>query len=260
MSTKKLKLTPKLSIKTKLNYSHNFDSKKRKIKEIKFLIFHYTGMKSEKGAIKRLTEVNSKVSCNYLIKKNGEVITMVPDLYSAWHAGKSSWKNYKSLNKSSIGIEITNPGHRNSYKKFSNFQIKSLIKLSTFLIKKYKIDLKYILGHSDISPERKKDPGEKFPWKYLAKKKIGYWHNLSENMLLQNRNLKTDTLQKKIFIKNLFKIGYPKKPSKNLKIGIEKYLKIITKAFQRRFRPDLINGKIDIECLIISQNLAKKLN
>ena len=260
MSTKQLKLTPKLSIKTKINYSPNFDNKKRTNKTIKFLIFHYTGMKSEKAAIKRLTDVKSKVSCNYLIKSNGEIITMVPDLYVAWHAGKSSWKNYKSLNKNSIGIEITNPGHRNGYKKFSNFQIISLIKLSTFLIKKYKIDLKYILGHSDIAPERKKDPGEKFPWKYLAKKKIGYWHNLNENMLFNNRNLKTNSLQKRIFIKNLFKIGYSKQTSKNLKIGVEKYLKIITKAFQRRFRQDLINGKIDRECLIISHNLAKKIN
>ena len=259
MSTKQLKLIPKLSIKTKLNYSPNFDKKKRTNKAIKFLIFHYTGMKSEKAAIKRLTDVKSEVSCNYLIKTNGEVITMVPDLYTAWHAGKSSWKNYKSLNKDSIGIEITNPGHGNSYKKFSNFQIISLIKLSTFLIKKYKINSKYILGHSDIAPERKKDPGEKFPWKYLAEKKIGYWHNLNKNMLLKNRNFKTNSLQKKIFIKNLFKIGYSKQKSKNLKIGVEKYLKIITKAFQRRFRPDLINGKIDKECLIISQNLVKKI-
>ena len=217
-------------------------------------------MKSEAAAIKRLTGVKSDVSCNYLIKRNGEIITMVPELYTAWHAGKSSWKNYKSLNKNSIGIEITNPGHRHGYKKFSNSQIISVIKLSKFLIKKFKIDLKYILGHSDIAPERKKDPGEKFPWKYLAKKKIGYWHSLNEIMLFKNRNLKTNILQKKIFIKNLFKIGYSKKPTKNYKSVKDKYLKIITKAFQRRFRPDLINGLIDRECLIISQNLAKKLN
>jgi len=251
---------PKLSLETKLNYSPNFDVKKRKNKEIKFLIFHYTGMKSEKAAIKKLTDINSKVSCNYLIKTNGEIVTMVPDLFIAWHAGKSSWKNYESLNRNSIGIEITNPGHSYGYKKFTNSQITSLIKLSKFLIKKYKIDLKYILGHSDIAPERKKDPGEKFPWKYLAKKKIGYWHKLSENMLFKNRNLKTNSLQKKIFIKNLFKIGYSKKTFKNLKPLTGKYLKIITKAFQRRFRPNLINGIIDIECLIISHNLAKKLN
>ena len=161
-----------MAYKISLNYSPNFNSKKRKKNQIKYLIFHYTGMKSENAAIKRLTDVKSNVSCNYLIKKNGDIINMVPDLYTAWHAGKSSWKNCKSLNKSSIGIEITNPGHSHGYKQFSNFQIISLIKLSKILIKKYKINLKNILGHSDIAPERKKDPGEKFPWKNLAKKML----------------------------------------------------------------------------------------
>jgi len=257
MSIKQPKLMPKLSIKTKLNYSPNFNIKKRKAKEIKFLIFHYTGMKSQKAAIKRLIDVKSKVSCNYLIKINGEIITMVPDLYISWHAGKSSWRNYKSLNKNSIGIEITNPGHSHGYRKFSNSQILSLIKLSKFLINKYKIDLKNILGHSDIAPDRKKDPGEKFPWKYLAQNNIGYWHNLNQNFLVKNRKLKTNNSQKKIFIKNLFKIGYSRKISKTLKINTEKYIKIITKSFQRRFRPHLINGIIDRECYEISQKLAK---
>ena len=168
-----------MAYKISLNYSPNFDSKKRRKNQIKFIIFHYTGMKSEKAAIKRLTDFKSEVSCNYFIKKNGEIITMVPDLYIAWHAGKSSWRKYHLLNKDSIGIEIANPGHRHGYKRFSNSQIKSLTKLSRSLIKKYKINLKNILGHSDIAPERKKDPGEKFPWEYLAKKNIGFWHNLN---------------------------------------------------------------------------------
>ena len=89
--------------------------------------------------------------------------------------GKSSWKNIKSLNKHSIGIEISNPGHEYGYKNFSKNQIKSLVKLSKFLIKKYKIKKNNILGHSDISPERKMDPGEKFPWEQLSKKNIGLW-------------------------------------------------------------------------------------
>ena len=106
---------------------------------------------------------------------------MVPDLYIAWHAGKSSWKNYNSLNKHSIGIEINNPGHQLNYKKYSSKQIKSLLSLSKYLIKKYNIKKKNILGHSDIAPNRKKDPGEKFPWKYLAKNKISFWHSLSDS-------------------------------------------------------------------------------
>jgi len=231
---------------------------KKKKRSNKISHFHYTGMKSENAAIKRLTDARSNVSCNYFIKKNGNIISMVRDLYTAWHAGKSSWKNYQSLNKNSIGIEITNPGHSHGYKEFSNFQIISLIKLSKLLIKKYKINLKNILGHSDIAPERKKDPGEKFPWNNLAKKNISFWHNLNKKLLFKNRKIKINNLQKKIFIKNLIKIGYPIKKTKQLKINSEKYLKLIIKAFQRRFRQELINGKIDQECLLISQNLVKK--
>ena len=103
--------------KTTLNYSPNFEIKKRKPDQIKFIIFHYTGMKKESEAIERLTSIKSKVSCHYLIKNNGEIVVMVPDLYEAWHAGVSSWKNFKSLNKNSIGIEISNPGHEYNYKK-----------------------------------------------------------------------------------------------------------------------------------------------
>ena len=149
-----------MSIKKIFYYSPNFDSKKRKINKIKFLIFHYTGMKKETDAIKKLTNIKSKVSSHYLIKNNGEILVLVPDLYITWHAGKSSWKKFKSLNKNSIGIEISNPGHNFKYKKFSNKQLESIIKLGRYLIKKYKIKPHNILGHSDIAPDRKKDPGE----------------------------------------------------------------------------------------------------
>ena len=142
---------------------------------------------------------------------------MVPDLYKAWHAGISSWKNYKSLNKSSIGIEISNPGHNFNYKKFSKKQIQSIKDLSKFLIRKYKIDKKNILGHSDIALDRKKDPGEKFPWKYLAKFKIGKWHSIRKQTLLKNRKKKTTTLEKKNFFLNLLKIGYSTKNLNRIK-------------------------------------------
>lgn len=247
-----------MAIKTTLNYSPNFDPKKRKTNQIKFLIFHYTGMKTEKAAIDRLTDIKSRVSAHYLIKQNGEIITLVPDLYTAWHAGKSVWKNYSSLNKDSIGIEIVNPGHDINYKKFSKIQLAALVRLSKFLIKKYRINLKNILGHSDIAPERKKDPGEKFPWKLLSKKKIGYWHNLNQNELIKNRNLKTSSKEKNLFLTNLFKIGYQKKFLYNSNFNHISFDQIISKAFQRRFRPEIINGKIDQECLLISQNLVKK--
>ena len=122
-----------MAYKTSLNYSPNFDSKKRKKNQIKFIIFHYTGMKSEKAAIKKLTDFKSEVSCNYFIKKNGEIITMVPDLYIAWHAGKSKWKTFTNLNENSIGIELVNKGHDYGYEKFPKKQILKLIKISLAL-------------------------------------------------------------------------------------------------------------------------------
>ena len=122
--------------------------------------------------LKKLTNPKSKVSTHYFVKNNGNVLSMVPDLYKAWHAGVSAGKVIISINKYSIGIEINNPGHNNKYKKFNSKQIISLIKLLKYLMKKYKIKKKNVLGHSDISPDRKKDPGEKFPWKKLAKKKM----------------------------------------------------------------------------------------
>jgi len=247
-----------MKIKTILNYSPNFHPKKRNFKQIKFIIFHYTGMKKESEAINRLTNIQSQVSSHYFIKNNGQIVTIVPDLYIAWHAGVSFWKNFKSLNKHSIGIEISNPGHNYKYKRFSKIQIKSILKLSKFLIKKYKIDSKNILGHSDIAPHRKKDPGEKFPWQYLESQKVALWHNISNRLLKKNRMKKIDQESKKNFYKNLFKIGYSIKNPKNIKK--DKFLNLVVKAFQRRFRQELINGKIDQECLLISKNLAKKLN
>ena len=253
MTSKKHKIKTHNKPKITLNYSPNFSSIKRNLNQIKFLIFHYTGMKKESDAINRLTNVQSEVSSHYLIKNNGEIIRLVPDLYVAWHAGISSWKNYKFLNKDSIGIEISNPGHRFSYKKFSKKQINSVLKLSKFLIKKYKIKPQNILGHSDIAPGRKKDPGEKFPWKYLSQNEIGYWHNLDQKILLKKRSIKTSSVEKNFFIQGLLKIGY----ASILKVDKKKYYKIITKAFQRRFRQAVINGIIDQECLIICRNLLK---
>ena len=246
----------KMSINTTISYSPNFYPKKRKVRQIKFIIFHYTGMKTDSEALNRLTNIQSEVSSHYLIKSNGEIVKMVPDLYVAWHAGKSYWKNFKSLNKNSIGIEISNPGHNFKYRKFSGKQIQSILKISKFLIKKYKINKKNILGHSDIAPNRKKDPGEKFPWQFLSKHKIGVWHNLSTKILKKNRSKKVNSKSKKNFYNNLLKIGYLIKSPQDIKK--DKYLNFVTKAFQRRFRQVLINGEIDQECLLISQNLAKK--
>ncbi len=112
--------------KMSINYSPNFDIKKRSNSKVKYLIFHYTGMRSENAALKRLTNKSSKLSCHYFIKNNGEIIQLVPDLYISWHAGISSWKKDKSLNSNSIGIEISNPGHSYKYKNFNQKQITSI--------------------------------------------------------------------------------------------------------------------------------------
>ena len=235
------------------DYSPNFSLPKRPKKKIKFIIIHYTGMKKESDSINRLQNPRSKVSSHYLIKKNGEILTLVPDLYEAWHAGLSNWKNHKYLNKNSIGIEITNPGHQHGYKNFSQKQISSLKKLLISLIKKFKIKKKYILGHSDISPDRKKDPGEKFPWAKLAKNGLVWCHNLDAKKIKKLRKVKLlSKFEENIFLKNLYKIGYKKIEG----LKLDKNIDYLTKAFQRRFRQDLVNGKIDQECLIISKNLV----
>ena len=237
-------------------YSPNFSLKKRRKNQIKFVVFHYTGMKSEKSAIQKLTKIQSEVSSHYFIKKNGEIILMVPELYIAWHAGVSSWKNHNSININSIGIEISNPGHKFGYLNFTKKQIKSLIKLSKFLIQKYRIKKNNLLGHSDIAPDRKLDPGEKFPWELLFRNKIGIWHQLDNKKLKLLRNNKISIKNYELCKKKLKKIGYPSS-SKFLKSQF-KFDKFLIKAFQRRFRPALVNGKIDQECMLIINKLAKK--
>ena len=233
-------------------YSPNFDQIKRRSSNIKYLIYHYTGMKSETSALKRLCDIRSKVSCHYFIRKNGEILRIVPDRYISWHAGKSGWRQENLLNKSSIGIEIHNSGHGFNYTHFSDNQIISIKNLSNLLIKKYRIKRYNILGHSDISPDRKKDPGEKFPWRKLNTYKIGVWHSLDSRLLREMRNRKILKNQYLIFIKFLKKIGF------NFNDQNKKKLKLVVKAFQRHFRPQIINGKIDLECLEIAKNLCKK--
>jgi len=233
-----------MPIKTSINYSPNFNQIKRSKKQIKFIIVHYTGMKSEKAALDRLTNIQSEVSSHYFITKNGNITLLVPELYIAWHAGKSKWKGQSFLNKNSIGIEITNPGHRFGYKNFSNKQINSIVILIKYLLNKYKISKKNVLGHSDIAPDRKKDPGEKFPWEHLAKKKLSIWHNIRQQELKNLRKKKCSKIEKYKFSKNLIKIGY-----------LGKNLRKVTKAFQRRFRPQIVDGQIDQECFKIGQKL-----
>jgi len=210
-------------------------------------------MQSERESIKRLCNPKSKVSCHFLITQNGTIYRFVEDNQVAWHAGKSFWGKYKNLNKNSIGIELVNKGHEFGYTNFRKQQLLSLIKVCKNLIKKFKIKKQNIVGHSDIAPLRKMDPGERFPWGKLGKNKIGIWHNCKTKYLAKFRKVKISNKSKIQFIKKLKKIGYyfdvKNKGS---------FLKII-KAFQRRYRKDLINGIIDKECLIIAENISKNI-
>ena len=233
-------------MKIKLLNSPNYSRNSRPKKSIKFIIIHYTGMQSEIESINRLINKNSKVSCHYLINRKGTIMQMVKENKIAWHAGVSKWKNIKNLNKNSIGIELVNKGHFFGYENYSNLQINSLIKLCSKLKKKYKIHKENFLGHSDIAPYRKIDPGEKFPWKKLSNYKLGKWYNLKKDVILSYD-------KKKLFFKNLYKIGYRYfKIDKRVKSD-----KLVIKAFQRRYNPKKITGYIDLKTLKISHFLAK---
>ena len=226
-------------------YSPNYDKKARSSKSITLIIIHYTGMQSERESLKRLTNLRSKVSSHYLINRNGKIFKLVEEFHVAWHAGKSMWKKYKNLNENSIGIELVNKGHRYGYQNSTKKQTNALLKLCKKLKRKYKIKNKSILGHSDVAPLRKIDPGEKFPWQYLSSKGIGFYPKKS----LTKKNFNKKDISMK-FIRNLYTIGYRYLNAKSKKKIIEN--------FQRRYRQTLINGAIDAETYKISEFLAKK--
>ena len=233
-------------------YSPNFNRKKRSKNSIKIIVIHYTGMQSERESVSRLCNPKSKVSSHFVISQNGRAYRLVQDNQIAWHAGKSCWGKYKNLNKNSIGIELVNKGHRFGYTNFKKKQLLSLIKICKSLIKKYKIKKRNVVGHSDIAPLRKIDPGEKFPWKRLANNGIGIWHRCKPSFLRKYRNVKILEKKNKIkFIKNINKIGYCFSVKKK-----SFFIKIV-RSFQRHYRKELINGLLDKECLIIAQNLSK---
>ena len=235
-----------------IDKSPNFSRKIRSKKNVKFVIIHYTGMQSAIESLKRLKNPKSKVSCHYLINRKGKIIQMVKDNRVAWHAGKSKWKNFVNLNRNSLGIELENKGHQYGYQNFSNLQIMSLINLCKKLKKKYKLNYRSFLGHSDIAPLRKIDPGEKFPWTKLNKYNLGLKYSI--------RSFRPDLIKKKyyrkLFFQNLKKIGYRYFDiSRNNRKD-----KLIIKSFQQHFLPKKITGKIDKKTLKISYFLAKDRN
>ena len=234
-----------------IQYSPNYSRKLRKNSEINVIVIHYTGMQSKIESVKRLLSPKSKVSCHYLIDRKGKVIKMVEEKHIAWHAGRSKWKKFTNLNYNSIGIELVNRGHQHGYEKFTNFQINQLIKLCIKLKKKYNILSSNIVGHSDIAPLRKLDPGEKFPWKKLELK----------NLVISSKHTKlkfkktSATKMTQNFFNNLYKIGY-RYFNRNIRNKHDKY---IIKAFQRRFLPEKVTGLIDKKTYEISQILSIKV-
>ena len=230
-------------MKKKLNYSEVFSPNysKRK-KKIKYIIIHYTGTKTLLEALNIFKDKKSQVSCHWLISKRGKLYKVVEETNVAWHAGSSFWKGEKMLNSNSIGIELDNIGHGFEYKIFSNIQMRVLEKLLKSLMQRYGIEKKNILGHSDIAPDRKLDPGELFNWDRLAKKNLAYCP-LVKKYAFKNILYKLgDNCSEIRIIKNrLNKIGY--NCSKNNYFDL--YLKLVIEAFQRRFLPEKINGIID---------------
>jgi N-acetylmuramoyl-L-alanine amidase len=156
-----------------LNYEERRDGAEPNI-----LLMHYTGMETGAAALDRLTDIESKVSVHYLIDEDGTVRALVPEGKRAWHAGLSSWHGETDINSYSIGIEIVNPGHEFGYRPFPHAQMESVLTLSREIMARNNI--KYVLGHSDVAPERKKDPGELFDWRFLAEGGVGLWPEITD--------------------------------------------------------------------------------
>ena len=190
---------------------------------IDMLVLHYTGMESAQAALSRLTDPAAKVSAHYTVDEDGTIYAHVPEAQRAWHAGVSFWAGVTNVNACSIGIELVNPGHEFGYRAFPEAQITALIPLCQAIIARHAIAPARVLGHSDVAPARKDDPGELFPWARLAREGVGVWP--------QARSSTFDA-------EALMRFGYdPAAP-----LG-----RVIT-AFQRHFRPGQVSGAWDSEC------------
>lgn len=196
------------------------------------IVLHYTGMVTAEAAIDQLTDLAAKVSAHYLIAEDGQVVRMVAEENRAWHAGKSHWRQIDDINSASVGIELVNPGHEFGYRAFPDAQIDALIPLMADIQARYAVTRGNIVGHSDIAPQRKQDPGELFPWARLAKVRLA--------LPRPTKNLIDPNWTDSGFLLALERFGYE----------VTDRLAAIV-AFQRRFRPELMDGDIDGECRAI---------
>ena len=224
--------------------SLNFNERCKQL-SIKYVIIHYTAMRTDVEAINYMCDKKNQVSSHFLINRIGKIFNLVNVKYRAWHAGKSYWKKERDINSHSIGIEIDNSGYHLDFENYNSLQFKAIVKLLIFLTKKYKIKSQNILAHSDISPYRKIDPGEKFPWNQLFSKKIVIMpklpgKKLSEKINQHLNNLSLRSVEKKT-LHMLETIGYDVKPAK----GNRKKFKTLIKAYQMHFRQSLVNEYLD---------------
>ncbi len=186
------------------------------------LVLHYTGMQTGAAAIERLCDSAAKVSSHYVVDEDGTVYRLVDEQNRAWHAGLSFWRGFSGLNDRSIGIEIVNPGHEWGYRAFPQVQMAAVLDLCRGILTRHPIPARNVLGHSDIAPDRKQDPGELFDWAWLAGQGVGLWTN--ESVLASN-----DVMA------DLASIGYDTRLAAD---------SVIT-AFQRHFLPDNLTGAPD---------------
>jgi N-acetylmuramoyl-L-alanine amidase len=215
---------------------------RRGVKKPSLLILHYTGMPSAAKAIDWLAREESKVSCHYVIDDSGRITQMVPERLRAWHAGQSFWRGETDINSHSIGIEIQNPGHAHGYPAFPKFQMQAVIALSRDIVKRHAMKPDALLAHSDVAPQRKIDPGEKFKWSELADNGLGRWVQPSplragdEGLSVGCKN---DTVLEAQ--KQLAAYGYDVSPTGELDTRTSH----VIRAFQLHFRPRRVDGRLD---------------
>lgn len=204
------------------------------------LLLHYTGMPTGDAALTRLCDPESKVSAHYLVEEDGRIFALVPEERRAWHAGVSFWRGSTDINGLSIGIEVVNPGHEFGYRPFPGAQIEAVVTLLGDIRSRWTIPDARILGHSDVAPDRKEDPGELFPWRDLALAGHGLWAEpppapgaaLAEG----DEGPGVFTLQA-----GLTRLGYDSAPSG----AFDWATATIVRAFQRHWRPDMVDGVAD---------------
>ncbi|WP_417452126.1 N-acetylmuramoyl-L-alanine amidase [Kordiimonas sp.] len=218
------------------------------------VVLHYTGMRSGRDALTRLCDATAEVSAHYLLEEDGRVFRLVDERKRAWHAGVSHWRGRDNLNHTSIGIELVNPGHEFGYRPFPKAQITSLLSLLEGIAQRHHIQQNGFVGHSDIAPSRKQDPGELFPWAQLAEKGFGIWSGRdgTSTSVIVRRGQKNDNVVK--FNEQLSMIGYHIDDIQHFDIATE----YAVRAFQAHWRPTAVTGLIDIGTARILEDIANQ--